>query len=55
MKLVIPYSFHRFIKKNQSFDIMIKYGDEDTYDFMREGYVKNGRFLLECLVNQWNL
>ena len=32
--------FHKEV--DESFDIMIKYGDNDTYDFIREGYVKNG-------------
>ena len=52
MKLVIPYSFLLFTKEvDESFDIMIKYGDEDTYDFMREGYVKNG----DSFWNDWSL
>ena len=30
---------------------MIKYGDDDTYDFIREGYVKNG----SSFWNDWSL
>ena len=36
---------------DESFDIMIKYGDDDTYDVMREGYVKNG----SSFWNDWSL
>ena len=32
--------FHK--EEDESFDIMIKYGDEVTYNVVREGYVKNG-------------
>ena len=31
--------------------MMIKYGDTDTYDFIREGYVKNG----SSFWNDWSM
>ena len=40
--------FHREV--DESFDMMIKYGDEVTYNVVREGYVKNG----ESFWNAWS-